>query len=58
MITGPAYLTHLFLEQSDQTIARVATDILSFKPECDIDSLLSQIKATEAPKWKQIWQGC
>ena len=50
-MTGPAFLTHLFLEQSDQTMAKIAIEILSTKSEGSIDSLRSQMKDTEASLW-------
>ena len=50
-MTGPAFLTHLFLEKSDQTMEKIATEILSTKSEGSIDSLRSQMKDTEASLW-------
>ena len=35
-MNGAAFLTHLFLEQSDEVMQKIATDILSSKPEGDI----------------------
>ena len=42
-MTGPVFVTHIFLEE--------ATDILSNKPESNIDALRAQVKQTEASLW-------
>ena len=42
-MNGPVFVTHIFLEE--------ATDILSNKPEGDIDALRAQVKQTEASLW-------
>ena len=48
IMTGQAFFTHPFLEQSDPTMAKEAREIIATKPQNDINSLRSQIKATEA----------
>ena len=50
-MTGAAFLKHLLLEQSDRVMRKIATDILSSKPESGIDFLCSKEKQTEASMW-------
>ena len=41
-------LTHLFLEQADETMSRMAQDILVKKPKGDVDQLRQEIKSIES----------
>ena len=44
-------LTHLFLEQADETMSRMAQDILVKKPKGDVDQLRQEIKSIESSTW-------
>jgi hypothetical protein len=43
-LTQEALVTHLFLEQSDQEIAKICQDILSKNPQGDLPLLRQDIK--------------
>ena len=48
-ITGPVFLTQLFLEQADGVMQKIATDILSSKPEGD--TIASPLLMTPHSVW-------
>ena len=50
-MTGEAFLAHIFLEEADTTMQKIATDILAKNPKGDIDALRVQVKQTEASLW-------
>ena len=50
-LTKEALLTHLFLEQSDETMGRMAQDILVKTPEGDANHLRQEIKRIESSTW-------
>ena len=50
-LTKEALLIHLFLEQSDETMGRMAQDILVKTPAGDINLLRQEIKRIESSTW-------
>ena len=50
-MTGAAFLTHIFLEETDTTMQKIATVILAKRPKDDIDALQAQVKQTGASLW-------
>ena len=50
-LTKESLLTHLFLEQADEVMSRMAQDILIKKPKGDVDQLCQEIKCIESSTW-------
>ena len=50
-LTKESLLTHLFLEQADELMSRMAQDILIKKPKEDVDQLRQEIKCIESSTW-------
>ena len=50
-MTGPAFVTHIFLEEANSTMQKIATDILANKPGGDINALRAHVKQTVASLW-------
>ena len=55
-MTGAAFLTHIFLEETDTTMQKIATDILAKRPQDGIDALQAQVKQTGASLWYTLEQ--
>ena len=52
-MTKDSFLTHLFLEQADETMAKMATEILERKPKGDVNQLRQTIQQIESSTWYQ-----
>ena len=52
-MTKDSFLTHLFLEQADETMAKMATKILEKKPGADVNQLRQAIQQIESSTWYQ-----
>ena len=50
-MTKDSFLTHLFLEQADETMAKMATEILEKKG--DVNQLRQTIQQIESSTWYQ-----
>ena len=50
-MTEASFITHLFIEQADTTMAKLAGEILRKKPEGDINNLRTTIKQIESSTW-------
>ena len=50
-MTKESFLTHIFLEESDVEMQKLATEILAKKPKGDIDFLRALVKQTEVSIW-------
>ena len=53
-MTGEAFLAHIFLEEADTTMQKIATDILAKNPKGDIDALRVQVKHGSNRSGKQV----
>ena len=56
-MTKDSFLTHLFLEQADETMAKMATEILERKPKGDVNELRQNIRQIESSTWYQGSKG-
>ena len=50
-LTKESLLTHLFIEQADEVMSRMAQELLMKNPKGDIDKLRQEIKCTESSTW-------
>ena len=50
-MTKDSFLTHLFLEQADEHMAKMATEILEKKPKCDVHQLRQAIQQIKTSTW-------
>ena len=50
-MTKESFLTHIFLEESDVEMQKLATEILGKKPKGDMDSLRALVKQAEVSIW-------
>ena len=50
-MTGQMFLTHLFMEEADPVMAKLASDILTAEQDGNIASLR---KAIESSQWKTL----
>ena len=56
-MTKDSFLTHLFLEQADETMAKMATEILERKPKGDVNQLRQNSQQIESSTWYQGSKG-
>ena len=56
-MTKDSFLTHLFLEQADETMAKMATEILERKPKGDVNQLRQNIQQIDSSTWYQGSKG-
>ena len=47
-LTRESLLTHLFIEQADEVMSRMAQELLIKNPKGDVDKLRQEIKCTES----------
>jgi hypothetical protein len=52
-MTKDSFLIHLFLEQADETMAKMATKILERNSQGDVNQLRQSIQQIESSTWYQ-----